>query len=169
MTATIQRDKVAALAKQNPQKALAEARRIADPWFQAQAYSWVARFTDGDPIAVAKQAAKASAKCADEFKRAAVRSWEIAALAERGELRAARSALDSALTRAAKITPKSSQAEALTLLLHAAIRIDEKAARKVAQELQTHCGADSHWRCKRALKNGNRLLERATQPRPFFW
>lgn len=169
MSATTQRDKAMKLAKQNPQKAMELAQRISDPWFQSQAFYWIARFTEDDPVVIAKQAAKASEKCADEYKRTAVRAWEITALLERGKTSEARSALKDTLNGIAMVTPKSSQAEALTLLLHAATRIDDKAIKAVANVLQAQCSTDSHWRCKRALKDCARILNKEIPPRPFFW
>lgn len=83
MSATNQRDRVATLSsKCNPAKALAQARRIVDPWLRAQALSWVARFTDGDVVAVAAEAAKASRECEGDYKKSAARAWEVAALAD---------------------------------------------------------------------------------------
>ena len=79
MSATEQRDQTSEIAKQNPSKALEKARGIRDPWFKAQALSWVARFTDGDSVAIAREAANAASDCDDQYKRTAVRAWEIAA------------------------------------------------------------------------------------------
>jgi hypothetical protein len=169
MSATSQRDKVAKLAKTNPEKALVEARRISEPWFRAQALSWVARFTDGDPVPVAQQAANAAAQCEDEYKQTAVRAWEIAALAERDKTSEARVALNATLRRVADVTPLSSKAEALALLLHAAARIGEDDARNVAEVLRFECGGDFHWRCKRAIRDCGEIVEKEAEPRPFFW
>jgi hypothetical protein len=169
MTPTLQRDKVAQLVKSSPQKALAEARKISDPWFKSQALSWVVRYTDGDPVPIANQAAEAAAQCEDEYKRTAVRAWEIAALAERNKTTEARSALKTTLRRVADITPVSSRAEAIILLLHAAAKIGDDDARDVAEVLRVECGGDSHWRCKRAIKVCDGVVEKEGEPRPFFW
>lgn len=80
MSATQQRDQVSRLAKRNPHQALEKARGIRDPWFMAQALSWVARYTDDDPVAIAREAAEAASRCEDEYKKTAFRAWEIAAL-----------------------------------------------------------------------------------------
>ena len=100
MSATLQRDHASTLAKSNPRKALAQARNVNEPWFRAQALSWVARFTDGDPIAVASEAAKAARECEDDYKKSSVRAWEIAALAERACTKEARKSLNDALSLA---------------------------------------------------------------------
>lgn len=169
MNATQQRDETGKLAKLYPRKALEKARGIRDPWFKAQALSWVARFTDGDPVSIAKQAAKAASECNDEYKKTAVRAWEIAALGERGHRVEARRALDRAMSQSKLVTPSPSRAEALTLLLHAAFRIGKSDARLVADELKAACGNEQHWRCKRAVRDADKLFTEELRPRSFFW
>lgn len=168
MSATLKRDQVCALAKSDPKKALEKARTISDPWFRAQSLSWVARFTDRDPVAVARQAAKAASDGDDDYKRSAVRAWEIAALAERGFLPEARKALKGALKAARTAQPLSSRSEALFDLLQAAFAIGETEARKVNAVLLDACPADAHWRCKRALRDAAKMLDGELQPRKFF-
>src|SRR6266567_643619 len=136
MSATVQRDHANALAKRNPKKALDQARKVIEPWFRAQALSWVARFTDGDPVAVASEAAKAARECEDDYKRSAVRAWEIAALAERDCTTKARESLIEALALGRSVEPKSSQSEALFLLLQAAFRISRAEAERVYEILK---------------------------------
>jgi hypothetical protein len=53
----------------------------------------VARFTDGDPVAIASEAARAAQECGDDYGKSAVRAWEVAALAERGSAAEARRSL----------------------------------------------------------------------------
>lgn len=169
MSATQQRDQTSELAKKNPRKALEKARGIRDPWLKAQALSWVARFTDGDPVAIAREAANAANDCDDQYKRTAVRAWEIAALGERGHCVEAQRALKSAMKRSNSVTPLSSRSEALTLLLHAAFRIGKSDAKLVANELRIACGNDPHWRCKRAVRDADKLLAEELEPRTFYW
>jgi hypothetical protein len=169
MNATLQRDQAAELAKTNPSKALEKARKIQDPWFRAQALSWVARFHDDNPMGVADEAAKAASECDDDYKRTAVRAWEIAALAERTFVSEARAALKTALGQSRSITPLSSRSEALMLLLQAAFRISERDARMIGDELEVSCGRDAHWRCKRAVRDAKNLFARDLEARPFFW
>ncbi|MEO7678422.1 MAG: hypothetical protein ABIV39_16815 [Verrucomicrobiota bacterium] len=168
MSATSQRDQTFALAKRDPQKALQKALAIPDPWFKAQALSCVARFTDEDPIKVATQAASAASDCSDDFKKTAVRAWEIAALAERKLITEARKALHTALIQSRSVIPFSSRAEALMLLLQASFRISHEDARGVAEELKNSCGNDSHWRCKRAVRDAVQLIDGKIEPRSFF-
>jgi hypothetical protein len=169
MSATVQRDQAATLAKSNSKKGLAQARRVKEPWFRAQALSWVARFTDGDPIAIASEAAKAAQECEDDYKKSAVRAWEIAALAERACTKEARKSLNDALTLAKRVEPMSSRSESLLLLLQAAFKIGPDEARKVYEILTVSCPVDEHWRCKRAVRDGGKMISGGRPPRRFFW
>jgi hypothetical protein len=169
MSATFQRDQVCNLAKTNPHKALIQARTIKEPWFRAQELSWVARFTDGDPVSIAGEAAKAARECDDDYKNSAVRAWEIAALAERDCKKEARKSLSDALSIGKRIEPVSSRSEALLSLLQAAFRIGRDEAERVFEILKTSCPVDQHWRCKRAVRNGGRILSGEIEPRIFFW
>ena len=169
MNATQQRDLASALAKSDPKKALDQARKVNEPWFRAQGLSWVARFTDGDPIAVACEAAKAARECEDDYKKSAARAWEIAALAERDCTRDARKSLSDALALGKCVEPASSRSEALLLLLQAAFRIGRDEAERVYEILKVSCPVDEHWRCKRAVRDGGRMLSGELEPRAFFW
>jgi hypothetical protein len=168
VSATLQRDHACTLAKSNPKKAFAQARKVNEPWFRAQALSWVARFTDGDPVAVASEAAKAARECEDDYKKSAVRAWEIAALAERNCAKEARKSLSDALTLAKCVEPMSSRSEALFLLLQAAFTIGRNEAKTVYEILRASCPVDEHWRCKRAFRDGGKMISGELEPRPFF-
>ena len=169
MSATHQRDHAGTLAKSNPTKALAQARKVKEPWFRAQALSWVARFTDGDPIAVASEAARAARECEDDYKKSGVRAWEIAALAERDCTMEARKSLGDALALGKCVEPMSSRSEALFLLLQAAFRISRDEAMRVYEVLRASCPVDDHWRCKRAVRDGGKMISGELEPRRFFW
>ncbi len=164
-----QRDHANALAKSNPKHALDQARKVTEPWFRAQALSWVARFTDGDPVAVALEAAKAAQECEDDYKRSAVRAWEIAALAERDCTTKARESLVEALALGCSVEPKSSRSEGLLLLLQAAFRIGRDEAGRVYEMLKASCPVDEHWRCSRAVRDGAKMISGELEPRSFFW
>ena len=168
VSATLQRDQACALAKRDSRKALEKALDIRDPWFRSQALAWVARFTKDDPIKIAMRAAKAGSECDDDYKKTAVCAWEIAALAERKLFTEARKRLRMALSQSRGVTPLSSRAEALTLLLQAAFLIADEDAKVVADELRNSCGHDSHWRCKRAIRDAGKLAEGQLEPRRFF-
>ena len=169
MSAYSKRDEVADIAKENPGKAHRKAQGIDDPWRRAQALSWVARYTDEDPVAIAAQAAKAARECDDPYKQVAVRAWEVAALAERERVAEARSSLREASEDTKNVTPPSSRSEALLLLLQAALSISHEDAATVNTELRISCKPEDHWRCKRALLDGAKMLACELTPRPFFW
>ena len=169
MIATGQRDEVHRLARENPGEALKKALVIEVPWFRAQALSHVARFTDGDPVAIASEAAEAATQCDDEYKRTAVRTWEIAALARRGYLDEARTALTEALASSKTVTPPSSHAEALMLLQRAAFSIDHASAKLVAIEVESTVDASLHWRCKRAKRYSGEMLSREFKKHNYFY
>lgn len=157
------------MAKANPRRALIKARAIGDPWFKTQALAWVVRYTTDSPTTIAREAEKSADKCADAYKRTAVRSWIVAALAEEGHRRDARRVLRVAIQQSQSILQLSTRAEALMPLLHAAHRIGQHEAETVADELRAHCGRDSHWRCVRAIKDAKSLLDGQLTPREFFW
>ena len=169
MSATRERDQVSALAKSNPKKALQLARKVSEPWFRAQALSWVARFTDGDVVVIAAQAAKAASACDDAYRRSAVRSWEVAALAERRFTAKAQKALHEAVQVARTVQPISSRSEALFRLFEAAFLIGRPEASKVNSVLTATCPVDEHWRSKRAVRNASKMLNGELTPRKFFW
>lgn len=168
MSVTNQRDHASTLAKSNPKKALALAHEIPEPWYRAQALAWVARFTDDDPIGIASQAAKAAKECEDNYTKSAVRAWEIAALAERDCVSEAQKGLSEALSLAKSIEPISSRSEAMLLLLQAAFAIDEKTAEKIFAVLKASCPVEEHWRCKRAARDGEKMISGKLRPRSFF-
>ena len=148
---------------------MTEARKIKDPWFRSQALSWVARFTGSDPIAVASEAAKAAQECQDDYNKSAVRAWEIAALAERNCKREARKSLAEALAVAKLVEPMSSRSDAFLLLFQAAFKLGRNEAEETYEILKMSCPVEEHWRCKRAVHNGARILSGESEPRPFFW
>jgi len=167
MTPTQYRDKVAQLAKTDESKAAEIAERIPDPWFQAQAWAHVARYA-ADPRRFARKAEKAAAKTKDNYQRSAVRTWEIAALAERGYSSQARDALAEAVELARTAEPEASRAESLILLLQAAFKVSDEDAADVAVVLKSSC-VSTHWRTVRARKYAAEMLNGEMRPREFFW
>ena len=167
MTPTYYRDQVAELAKTDTKKATEIAEKITDPWFQAQAWSHLARHAE-KPLPFARKAAKAAAKSKDDYQRSAVRAWEITALAEREYKTDARQVLVDATALAETVEPISSRAESLLLLLQAAFKISKEDAANVAGVLERSCSSN-HWRAMRARKSAAEILKGETQPREFFW
>lgn len=169
MNAPSERDRAISLAKLRPHDALKHAREVSKPWFRAQALSWVARFADGNPVAIAAEAAKAAAEGDDRYQQCAVRAWEIAALAERGHVSEARKRLRDILAVIQYVEPASSRSEALFLLLQAGAKIAGEDAEEVYEVMKASCRPEEHWRCKRALRDGARMISGELEARPFFW
>jgi len=167
MTPTRYRDEVAQLAKTNAVKAAEVAEKIDEPWFQAQAWSHLARYAD-EPLPFARKAAKAAAGGRDDYQRSAVRAWEIAALGERRLHLQARRSLAEALELGASVTPASSRAECLMLLFQAAFKITKDDAGDAGEILRKACSSN-HWRAVRARKNVEMMLNGTLSPREFFW
>ncbi|MGD9587354.1 MAG: hypothetical protein AB7Q37_09065 [Pyrinomonadaceae bacterium] len=167
MTPTQYRDQVAKLARTDPRKGNEIGKKIDDPWFQAQAWSHLARWADR-PLPFARKAAKAAAETKDDYQRSAVRAWEIAALAERQLSVQARRSLREAVDVAVSVTPIGSRAESLFLLFQAAFKISAEAAATVSEAFDTSCNA-THWRVVRARKEMVRMLNGEMPPREFFW
>jgi hypothetical protein len=167
MTPTRYRDQVAQLAKTNSDKGIEIAKKISDPWFQAQAWSHLARYAD-KPLPFARKAAKAASETKDDYQRSAVRAWEIASLAERKFHLQARRSLKEAVDLAVSVTPIGSRAESLFLLFQAAFKISKEDAATVAEALDRSCGS-THWRAERARKSAASILNGEMMPREFFW
>lgn len=167
MTPTRYRDQVAQLAKTDTAKGVELAEKINDPWFQAQAWSHLARHADR-PLQFSRKAAKSAGLGKDDYQRSAVRAWEVAALAERKYNVQARRSLAEAVELAASVTPVSSRAESLILLFQAAFKISKEDATRVAEILHKSCSS-THWRALRARRDAQRMLKGEMPPREFFW
>ena len=167
MTPTRYRDQVAQLAKTDTVEAAAIAEKITDPWFQAQAWSHIARYAP-KPLQFSRKAAKSAAQGKDDYQRSAVRAWEVAALAERGLDTQARSSLTEAVALARTVEQLSSRAEALLLLFQAAFKISVEDAKSVAEIIED-ASSSGHWRAKRARKDVKLMLSSEMPPREFFW
>jgi hypothetical protein len=167
MTPTSDRDQVARIAKTDTAKAVVIAEKITDPWFQAQAWSHIARYA-AKPLQFSRRAAKSAAKGKDAYQQMAVRAWEIAALAERDCGMQARLALTEAVELAQTIEPLSSRAEALLLLFQAAFKISIADAGSVGEIILDSLSSDN-WRAKRARKYVKLMLGGKMPPREFFW
>jgi hypothetical protein len=67
------------------------------------------------------------------------------------------------------VEPISSRSEALALLLQAAFRIGRVEANQVFGILREACPVEEHWRCKRAVHDGEKMISGELEPRSFFW
>lgn len=69
-----QREEVTQLEEANPKKAPEKAHQVLELRYRARVLTRVARFTDGDPVTSAVQAAKAASESDDDCKRSAYRA-----------------------------------------------------------------------------------------------
>lgn len=167
MTPTIGRDQVAQIAKTDTDGAAEIARKLTDPWFEAQAWSHVARYADR-PLVFTRKASKAASKTKDNYRQSVVRAWEIAALAEREYFDQARQALTEAVELAQTIEHEGSKAEAIMLLFPAAFNISKSDAEVVARVFE-QTAPMTHWSAKRAKKEIVLILSGERPAREFFW
>ena len=170
MTDTHLRDKVSKLAQTNIKDAYILTKKIKQPWFKAQALSYVVRYSNNaDVLKVSNEARKTAYECDDNYKKSAVRAWEIVALAECGFKKESTKALNESVELASKIEPLSSRCESLFQLFQASCHLDMKVAEKLYERMQTLCPIEEHWRAKRAIKSANEILEGKTIAREYFW
>ncbi len=66
--------------------------------------------------------------------------------------------MSEAVALAKRVEPASSRSEALLLLLQAAFKIGRDEAERVYEILKASCPVDEHWRAKRAVRDGGRML-----------
>ncbi len=161
------RSRVFALARTDSAAAIVLAESIEMPWYRCQAFAAVARFApDVDVETVAGRSLAAAADCGDDYLRAAVAAWPIRALLERDRVAAARAALGIARERAKTAWPASSRAEALILLMRAALAIDAETRESFVEEIAALHGTDGFWRVGRALVDAIGLLALTDPSRP---
>lgn len=147
------RDQVAELARTQPAEALRLARMIADPWYAAQAFAWVARFAPADLAAPALEEARGTAKAGrDAYQRSAVLAWPIRAAVDTGNQAAAGAMLADAMTLLPKVRPAASRAEAGGLLLEAAFPGGAGLWRPVLATIEKHAPPENDWKAGRTYR-----------------
>lgn len=192
------RDDAVALVHSDIVLAEAAAVAVEDPWYRAQALAWVARYApDDDVMRVARLALAAASDCEDAYRQAGASAWVLRALMERDRRDEALAMLEMVLPSVPRITPPSSRAEALFLLLQAVFDSTEEIRRSLLFALASVYDEDAHWRIERNYRAAlvmmqtvdpefaqrmaqgrdeeqRRRLERALagaahEPRAFFW
>jgi hypothetical protein len=190
LTAAIQRENAVKLARTNPTETLNAARRILDPWYQAQALAWVARYAPAKMSEHALAEARSAAhQAGDVYRQTAALSWPIRAALENSQHRLAKAMLEDANLLLPKIEPIASRAEAASLLFDACVVGGPEYWKPLTDNISGCCPDDAHWRMKRLHKRVRAFLvtsgdERADiknsvpsnpqvlppfKPRPFFW
>lgn len=137
-------------ASEDPERALAIARRIPDAWFQTQALACVARYAaDGLVEPLADEALRAARRSTDRYRTVAVSAWPIRALLERGRHRAAEHALAELLPLVPQVEPPSSRAEALLILWDAVFPGGAALREPALEAIIRWCDPNAHWRAAR--------------------
>lgn len=145
-------DEVEALAPHDPKAALARARTIPQPLLRCRAFATLARHAmEEDVDAFAQAALAAAATGNDDFVRATMTIYPIAALLARGHADAARDMLAKARMWALSATPNSSRAEALFRLMEASWDLDAATRIELLDDLIALHARDTFWRIGRAV------------------
>jgi hypothetical protein len=157
MNPTHERGHAENLAGHDPLKALNLARRVSDPWYRAQALSYVAWRTPEKCVEIAQEAATSAANASTLFERTAVRVWEIEALARCGYESEAINSLEESVESAVQIEPPSARSECLFRLLEASFRFGDSVFQPVYGRLVSSCDPTDHWRCAVNIKRAKQL------------
>lgn len=148
------------------EKALDALGNIDHPWYTAQAAAHIAHHAgDNDQIcqkAMTRHTSEA-ARCDDEYQRAAVMAWGIAAAIKTGRNKVAESLLAKAMNHAANATPNESKAEALLLLLQAIFPLSARRRLEIAKAIIAIQHEPHGWRSDRAAVEAVAILRTASE------
>jgi len=149
------RDSVARLAKTDFEAALKHTGKIEEPGKRIQALGWVARFAPDVRVEpVVNSALKVLNTPTDDAYAAVLgMAWPLRALHETNHDAAIPKVLATTLEIAPDVTPTSSRAEALVLILHALLPAGIRAASPAIDALINLCAGDDHWRIVRAFQD----------------
>jgi hypothetical protein len=147
------RDQVARLAKSDYLAALKIAKSIENLRGQIQSLGWVARYAPADQVAsvirIVTDLAQRNADT-DYYGTAMAIAWPLRALHEAGQPKLIPPLLRVATNISERVTPESSGAVALSLIIQAVLpaglSVAESAISKLAGRVK-----DQHWRTTRAL------------------
>lgn len=147
------RESIANLAKTNFTAALKATRDIPEVGKRIQSLGWVARFAPDERVTgVVETAVKiAQAPADDAYEPLMALAWPLRALHETDNAAAIPKTLDAALPLAPQVTPTSSRAEAIGLLIHAVLPAQMEVANPAINALIELCSGDDHWRIVRAF------------------
>jgi hypothetical protein len=194
-----QRDRVAQLAKTDFAAAFNLTGSIENVRERIQSLGWVARYAPADQVPrVIDAANKCAGTSSDFYEDVMSLAWPLRALHETGNSKLMPSLLQTATKMVADVSPVSSRAEAIGLLIHAALPAGLALADPAISALTT-LRNESHWRVvrtfvdvsllvnahdrQRSLEIANSIaienkrkstIERIQndeqmEPRPFFW
>jgi hypothetical protein len=154
MSATQQRELVCRLAATDPNRALATARAIEDPWFACQALAWVARYGPDDQFhRIIKESFRVGHKATDPYRIVAAAAWPIRAIVEREHTRTLPSVLPELLVLAKEIDLLVSRSQALFLLFQAVFPAGRESWLPVLQSLREASTPLISWRQRGNLRD----------------
>ena len=147
MLATQERDAACRLALSDSAAALAAARKVSKPWFKCQALACVARFSLDDQVEkIANEAVNTAMSDTDPYRQVAVCAWPLRALAERGEVRAAKVLLTRLIQSSPTILNGVCRMDALHLVFEAAWPFHELHRERLLSSLLSACHSSNSWK-----------------------
>ena len=153
-SATAARDRATGCAASEPERSLALARQVGDPWFPCQALAWAARFSsDAESPKIAKEALAAAASDSDPYKAVGASAWPVRVAVERGLTDGIGRTLGGLLATAATIAHPVRRLDALFLLWQAVFPLGASGRRDVQDALVTACRDARSWRAGRTLRD----------------
>jgi hypothetical protein len=154
MTPTDKRDLVTRLVHNKPDRALAIARSIEDPWFACQALACVARYCPEDKFGhLIKETLRVGRSVDDPFRIVASAAWPVRAVVERRHPDMLDSIIPELLNRAEQIELLASRSEALFLLFQAVFPAGREKWFGVLQALMKASVNLISWRQRRNLRD----------------
>ncbi len=158
-TSTQQRDRVFAIAYEEPAKAYELARTIKNPWYACQALACVGRFwPHRDFKKIIAESIQVGSLEEDPYIVAASAAWPVGALMERDLYPQAEATLLSALRTCRSISHPSSHAQATFLLFQAVKHFELSLWIAPLDALACPESRCSHWRQKRNLRDAIAML-----------
>jgi len=150
---TYKRDSIARLAKTNFEAALKFTASIPEVGKRIQSLGWVARYAPAQRVkSIVDSAVKlAFAPTDDAYESVLALAWPLRALHETDHATSIPKVLAEAIKLSPEVTPTSSRAEALVLLIHAVLPAGIKIASPAIDALVDLCAGDDHWRIVRAF------------------
>jgi len=148
-----QRNQLSLLAKTDFSAALELATSMAGTRERIQSLGWVLRYAPAKQVPSVLDSALDVARSPhdDYYEPAMALAWPLRALHETDNASLMPATVSVAVELARNVSPTSSRAECLILLLQAAFPAGMRTVDPVIDTLLTHCAGDDHWRVVRAF------------------
>jgi hypothetical protein len=154
MTPTEKRDLATRLVHSDPDRALAIARSIEDPWFACQALACVARFCPEDKFEhLIEESLRVGRSADDPYRKVASAAWPVRAIVERAHPDRLDSIIPDLLKMAEQIELLVSRSEALFLLFQAVFPAGREKWFSILQALMKASVNLISWRQRRNLRD----------------